>query len=262
MSKGEIIMRRTSRREAVKSIAAAGAGILAAPFLNKGRYLLFGGSPAEYSSRAIELVGRTTVIDMLSPFAISPSRTMQLFGHPETFTSSDLEQFRSSGIRVFHIAIGNGGSDAYTESLQFFGLWNGFIAHHGQNLMRVDSLASFEGLKKSGKIGVLLGLQNSEHFRRPDDVDLFFSLGQRVSQLTYNSRNLIGNGSTERRDDGISDFGIAIVGRMNKLGMVVDVSHGGTATTLDASHSLKDPLPISPAHSAWVASEPVCKPLL
>src|SRR5260370_33069617 len=209
MSKGEIIMCRTSRREAVQSIAAAGAGILGAPFLNRGRYLLFAGSPAVNSSGAIELVGRTMVIDMLSPFAISPSRTMQLFAHPENFTSSDLEQFRRSGIRVFHIAIGNGGPDAYTESLQFFGLWNGFIAHHGQNLMRVDSPASFEELKKTGKIGVLLGLQNSEHFRRPDDVDSFFSLGQRVSQLTYNPRNLIGNGSTERRDDGISDFGIA-----------------------------------------------------
>src|SRR5258708_3465983 len=196
MSKAEIIMRRTSRREAVKSIAAAAAGILAAPFVNKGKYLLFASSPAEYSSRAIELVGRTTVIDMLSPFAISPSRTMQLFEHPETFTSSDLVQFRNSGIRIFHIAIGNGGPDAYTESLQFFGLWNGFIAHHTQDLMRVDSPASFEELKKSGKIGVLLGLQNSQHFRRPDDVDSFFSLGQRVSQLTYNSRTLIGHSST------------------------------------------------------------------
>src|SRR6266446_9402116 len=260
MSKGEIIMRRTSRREAVKFIAAAGAGILAAPFLNKGRYLLFGGSPAEYSSRAIELVGRTTVIDMLSPFAISPSRTMQLFGHPETFTPSDLEQFRSSGIRLFHIAIGNGGPDAYTESLQFFGLWNGFIAHHGQDLMRVDSPASFEEQKKSGKIGVLLGLQNSEHFRRPDDVDLFFSLGQRVSQLTYNSRNLIGNGSTERRDDGISDFGITIIERMNKVRMAVDVAHCGDRTTLDAFEISKAPVLITHSNCrALNPEQPRCK---
>src|SRR5260370_3804064 len=143
MSKGEIIMCRTSRREAVKSIAAAGAGILGAPFLNRGRYLLFAGSPAEYSSRAIELVGRTTVIDMLSPFAISPSRTMQLFGHPETFTSSDLEQFRSSGIRLFHIAIGNGGPDAYTRRVQFFRLCNGCIDRPGTKLMRVENPASF-----------------------------------------------------------------------------------------------------------------------
>jgi len=51
-------------------------------------------------------------------------------------------------------------------------------------------------IKKSAKIGILLGLQNSEHFRRPEDVDFFRGLGQRVSQLTYNARNLIGNGST------------------------------------------------------------------
>jgi membrane dipeptidase len=259
MSETGIVTRRTPRRVAVKSIAAAAGGILAAPLLNKGKYLLFAGSPIEYSARAIELIGRTTVIDMLSPFAISPSRTMQLFAHPETFTPSDLEQMRSSGIRIFHIAIGNGGPDAYTGSLQFFGLWNGFIAHHGRNLMRVDSPASFEELRQSGKIGVLLGLQNSEHFRKPDDVDSFFSLGQRVSQLTYNSRNLIGNGSTERRDDGISDFGIAIIERMNKLGMAIDVSHCGDRTTLDSFEISKEPVLITHANCRSLVPHPRCK---
>src|SRR5205085_10861828 len=94
----------------------------------------------------------------------------------------------------------------------------------------------------SGKLGVLLGLQNSEQFRRPNDVDTFFALGQRVSQLTYNSRNYIGNGSTERRDDGISDFGVAIIERMNKVGMAVDVSHCVDRTTLDAFELSKKPV--------------------
>ena len=75
--------------------------------------------------------------------------------------------------------------------------------------MRIDSAADFRRVKNSGKIGMLLGLQNSDQFRNPADVDFFHGLGQRVSQLTYNSRNLIGNGSTERRDEGISDFGVA-----------------------------------------------------
>src|SRR5689334_7148149 len=245
MKKENFISRGITRRKLIKSVAGAAAATIAAPFISKGRYLLFASAPVEYSSRAIELVGRTTVIDMLSPFVISPSRHVQLFAHPETFTTADLEQFRSSGIGVFHIAIGNGGPDAYTDSLQFFGLWNGFIAHHGQSLMRVDSVASLDELKKSNKIGVLLGLQNSEHFRSPDDVDFFFSLGQRVSQLTYNARNLIGNGSTERRDDGISDFGVAIVGRMNKLGMAVDVPHCGDRTTLDSFEISKKPVLIT-----------------
>ena len=49
--------------------------------------------------------------------------------------------------------------------------------------------------------------------------------------LTYTSRNLIGNGSTERRDDGISDFGVTIIDRMNKVRMAVDVAHCGDRTT-------------------------------
>src|SRR5437879_10533741 len=139
MNKEEIISRRMTRRKLIKSTAVAAAATLAAPFISKGRYLLFAGASVEYSSRAINLVGRTTVIDMLSPFVISPSRHVQLFAHPETFTTSDLEQFRSSGICVFHITIGNGGPAAYTDSLQLFGLWNGLIAHHEYRLMRIDN---------------------------------------------------------------------------------------------------------------------------
>jgi membrane dipeptidase len=196
---------------------------------------------------------------MLSPFAISPSRGAQWFNHPESFTPADLEQFRSSGIRVFHIGIGNGGPGAYEETWQFFGLWNGFIAHHGEHLMRVDSPASFEELKRSEKIGVLLGLQNSEHFRGPDDVEAFFGVGQRVSQLTYNSRNLIGNGSTERRDEGISDFGIAIIERMNKVGMAVDVSHCGDRTTLDSFELSKKAVLITHSNCRALVPHPRCK---
>jgi membrane dipeptidase len=101
--------------------------------------------------------------------------------------------------------------------LKFFASWNGFIADHTDDMMRIDSAADLERVKRSGKIGVLLGLQNSEQFRRPADVDFFHGIGQRVSQLTYNARNMIGNGSTERRDEGISDFGAAIIERMNTV---------------------------------------------
>ena len=248
-----------TRRKLLKSSALAGAGAFLAPMINKGRFCLFADSPTEYSGRAIELMGRSTAIDMLSPFAISPSRSSQWLLHPESFTPTDLEQFWSSGIRVFHIAIGNGGPDAYQESVKFFGLWNGFIAHHDQSLMRIDSPAGLDQVKANGKIGVLLGLQNAEHFRGPDDVDFFHNLGQRVSQLTYNARNLIGNGSTERRDDGISDFGVAIIERMNKLGMAVDVSHCGDHTTLDSFELSKKPVLITHANCRALVPHPRCK---
>ena len=234
-----------TRRETLKQIALASAGLVAAPMLNRGRFRLFAHSPIEYSSRAIDLVGKSTVIDMLSVLTLDFNKQASWLNNPDLFQSSDLQPFIDSGINVFHQSVGMGGPNAYESALQYFARWNGFIANDGDHFMRIDSVADLKRVKKSGKIGVLLGLQNSEHFRRPEDVDFFRGLGQRVSQLTYNSRNLIGNGSTERRDEGISDFGIAIIQQMNKVGMAVDVSHCGDRTTLDAFEISKKPVLIT-----------------
>ena len=126
--------------------------------------------------------------------------------------------------------------------------------------MRIDSAADFDRVRGSGKIGILLGLQNSDHFQRPEQVDTFFNLGQRVSQLTYNSRNWIGNGSTERRDDGLSDYGVRIVERMNQVGMAVDVSHSGDRTTLDAFEASSVPVLITHSNCRALApGHPRCK---
>jgi membrane dipeptidase len=234
-----------TRREALKRAVRAGVGALAAPMLNRGRYRVFAGSPNEYSARAVELVNRSTVIDMLSVLTLDFGKEARWLADPESFTAADLKPYKDSGINLFHVSFGFGGPDAYDFALKYFAAWNGFIAGLDDHFMRVDSAADLDRVKRSGKVGILLGAQNSEQFRRPADVDLFRSLGQRVSQLTYNSRNLIGNGSTERRDEGISDFGAAIIERMNKVGMAVDVSHCGDRTTLDAFEISKKPVLIT-----------------
>jgi membrane dipeptidase len=212
---------------------------------NRNRYRIFAGAATEYSTKAIDLIEAATVIDMLSVLTLDFDKQTKWFFDPESFTAADFKPFRESGINVLHPAVGLGGPDAYDKGLQFFASWNGFIANHDELFMRVDSVPDLQRVKKSGKAGVVLGLQNSEHFRKPDDVDFFRALGQRVSQLTYNSRNLIGNGSTERHDEGISDFGVAIVERMNKVGMAVDVSHCGDRTTLEAFEISKKPVLIT-----------------
>ncbi|MDQ3754328.1 MAG: dipeptidase [Acidobacteriota bacterium] len=234
-----------TRREALKRAAVASVGALAAPMFNRGRYLVFASSPNEYSARAIDLIKRSTVIDMLAALTLDFAKGAKWFADPESFTAADLQPFKDSGINVFHMAIGLGGTDAYMETLKYLAAWNGFIADQGAHFMRIDSAADFDRVNKSGKIGILLGLQNSSQFRTPEDVDFFRGLGQRVSQLTYNARNLIGNGATERRDEGISDFGIRIIERMNKVGMAVDVSHCGDRTTLDAFEISKQPVLIT-----------------
>ena len=246
-----------NRRKFLKS--AAGNAAFGAAMINRGRYLLFAGGP-EYSSRAVELVRRSTVIDMLAPLWISPSKTQKMLGNPENFKAEDFAPYKNSGINVFHIAIGTGGPDAYLETLQFLSGYNSLIARHNDWFERVETPERLDGIKTSGKVGIILGIQNSEHFRKVDDVDYFYGLGQRVSQLTYNARTLIGNGSTERRDEGLSDFGVSIVERMNKLGMAVDVSHCGDKTTLDAFELSKKPVLITHSNCRTLnPNHPRCK---
>jgi len=236
---------RVTRREMLRQAALATTASLVAPMINRGRFRLFANSSTDYSNKTVDLIGRTTVIDMLSVLTLDFNKQNKWHKDPESFTAADLQPFIDSGINIFHPAVGQGGPSAYDNALQFFAAWNGFIANDDQHFMRIDSASDLKRVKKSGKIGIILGLQNSEHFRRPDEVDFFRALGQRVSQLTYNARNLIGNGSTERRDEGISDFGVAIIERMNKVGMAVDVSHCGDRTTLDAFEISKKPVLIT-----------------
>lgn len=249
-----------TRRHLLKTAFSAGGALLFAPMINLGRYQLFAHSSTEYSARAIRLVRESVVVDMLNPFTLDFPQMGRWSIDPESFTAAHFQRYQESGINVFHIAVGTGGPEAYESTLKFLAGWNAFVAGQDERLMRIDSAADFARVKKSGKAGILLGVQNSEHFRRLDDVDFFYGLGQRVSQLTYNSRNRIGNGSTERRDEGLSDFGVAIVERMNRVGMAVDVSHCGDRTTLDAFEVSKQPVLITHSNCrALVPGHPRCK---
>lgn len=254
-----------SRRALLRSAAALGGAALlrpaaAFPMIHRRRYALFPGAAGEYSARAAAIIGRATVIDMLSPLVLSQSKTLQWLNHPASATPAEIQRYKDSRISVFHNSIGIGGPDAYLECVKFFGGWNGFLAQHSDDFLRITQPADLDRVKSTGKAGVLLGLQDSDHFTKPDDVDYFHGLGQRVSQLTYNSRNLIGNGSTERRDEGISDFGVSIVERMNKVGMAVDVSHCGDRTTLDAFELSKKPVLVTHSNCrALTPAHPRCK---
>ncbi len=251
--------RQSSRRRLFKQLLTIGAAV-ATPMINRSRYRLFAGSPQDYSARAIELVGRSTVIDMLSPLSLDFPKSGRWLQNPSLFGSAEYADFKASGIHSFHIGVGLGGANAYSAALQFFGGWNSFIADREDYCIRIDSVEDLERAQATSRTGVMLGLQNSAHFRRPNDVAVFHGLGQRVSQLTYNSRNLIGSGATERRDGGLSDFGVAIVEAMNQAGMAVDVSHCGDQTTLDAFEISKKPVLITHSNCrALVPGHPRCK---
>jgi membrane dipeptidase len=243
------------------------AAALAAPFFNRGRFRLFAQSTTEYSERAVRLMRESLVIDMLNQFLyrmdLQP-KLHQWLSQPGAFTQPDFQRFLDSGINA--ASFGNG-ADNFDDGIRLFANWNSFIAQYPDWLLRIGAASDFEKAKTSRHYGILFGIQNAAHFRRPDDVDTFYGLGQRVSQLTYNFRNLVGNGAFEPHDDGISEFGATIVERMNRVGMAVDCGHAGDRTMLDAFEISKRPVIVShgncralnPGHPRCVTDEAIQK---
>jgi membrane dipeptidase len=217
---------------------------IAAPMINKGAFSLFAQGEAAYSVRTLDLVRQSTVIDMLGLITLNYKKLSSWESDPRRFLHADFVRLKSSGITALHPAVGYTTGDIYAETLRDITGWNLFLAAHPEQFLRVDGVADFERAKSTGKIGIVIGQQNSVHFRNVDDVGRFYALGQRVSQLTYLG-NRIGGGSTDSKEAGLTEYGGAIVERMNRVGMAVDISHCADRTSLDAIQASEKPVLIT-----------------
>lgn len=213
----------------------------------------------EYSARTVELVRQSTVIDMLGLLTLDFPKLWAWEADPAKFREADFRRLQQSGINVFHPAVGYTAGDIYAQSMWDIAGWNSFVSGHPERFQRVRSLADFREAKALGKIGILLGQQNSSHFRTVADVDRFYALGQRVSQLTY-AGNRIGGGSSDARDTGLTPYGVAIVERMNAVGMAIDLSHCGDRTTIEAIEASAKPVLVTHSNCrALVPGRARCK---
>lgn len=232
------------RRSALARIGSAGLAGLFAPSLLQGQYRVFAQSTRAYSARAVRLMQESTVVDLLNQFRFpdfseKPPRIDRWLKEPGTFTEADWDIYHGSGLTA--VALGHGEA-TYEDAVRYFADWNGFLAAYPDWFTRIDDVGDFARARSTGKLGILLSYQDSTHFRTPKDVDTFFGLGQRISQLTYNFNNRIGSGFLEARDGGLSVFGRSIMERMEAVGMAVDVSHCGDQTTMDALDAAKKPV--------------------
>jgi len=182
---------------------------------------------------------------------------------PEYYASRISEQdaadMRASGITGFHHAIGIGGPDAYQDTLTYLAAWNGFVGRNSHVFTLVGEAEDLDRAKADGKAAIIMGVQNAEQFRTPADVRMFYLLGMRCAQLTYNAQNLIGAGATDRIDGGVSDFGVQIIQAMHETGMLIDVSHCGDRTTLDAIDLAPGPIAITHSNCRALNNHPRVK---
>jgi membrane dipeptidase len=167
------------------------------------------------------------------------------------YSGALLDEIRGSGLLGCVVTVGNPAlqsAAAFTDMARELAQYDRYVSRHPTRLMLVRGPADLERAASTRRIGLIPYIQNATPIE--DDagrLERLRRLGIRIVQLTYNSRNLLGDGCLERTDAGLSRFGLEVVERLGALGMLVDLSHCGEATTLDAiARSVR---PVAVTHS-------------
>jgi membrane dipeptidase len=245
-----------NRRQLLKRGVLAGLAVVGGPMLNLGRCRLLAAEPVEVSTAAVDAVMGSRVIDMLGLLTLDWPKLFRWHRMPQGFAEADYRQLERSGVNVFHPAVETSARDAWSGAMRWTAGWNHLLRSHGCFIARVDSPADLVAAPDRGKIGVVVGFQNANHFRTAGDVGAFYGLGQRVSQLTYNGANRLGSGCYEPVDRGLTPFGAEIVAEMNRVGMAIDISHCGERTSRDALAASRHPVLVTHSNARAVAAHP------
>lgn len=167
-----------------------------------------------------------------------------------------IDEIGASGMRGCVITLGNPAlqtpSDAYEDMEKERQGHEARFKQMSDRLIRATSVGDLDTAAQRGAIGLLYYLQNvtliGDNLAMLEDLK---EKGIRIIQLTYNMRNLVGDGCLERQNSGLSAFGVELVARMNEMDLLVDLSHCGEATTLEGIRTSRKPVAIT--HSACKA---------
>ncbi|MEP7346565.1 MAG: membrane dipeptidase [Gemmatimonadaceae bacterium] len=199
------------------------------------------------------------VLDLLA--TVGPFNVNNMYGRP--FTPVMIENARQSGMTGCNATVSASGvgDPSFIETVSNIAFWEREFAAHPDVLCSVRTLADLQEAKRSKRLGVILGFQDGTMFGDdPSRVDLFYHLGVRIVQFTYNGRNLLGDGCLEPANGGLTNFGRACVARMNELGVLIDLSHMGRQTSLDTIHASTKPVAATHTGCTAVADMPRNKP--
>jgi membrane dipeptidase len=164
------------------------------------------------------------------------------------------EGWERSGVDVGSYTIGSFGPQMFTyeNAIRDVARWTRKFDVLDR-FVKVTKAADMQRAHDDKKTGIVLNFQNTTHFGEDlSRLEQFNDLGVKIMQLTYNARNFVGDGCTERNPSGLSLFGIQVVERMNELGILVDVSHCSEPTQLDAARVSKMPIAITHGFSKTV----------
>lgn len=145
----------------------------------------------------------------------------------------------------------------YRQAMDNIAGWLRRFEAYEDTILQVKTADDILRAKEQDKVGIILGWQNASPIENElDRLALFHALGVRIVQLTYNERNLLGNGCYERVDGGLSGFGVDAVREMNRLGILIDLSHVGDQTTSEAISMSDSPVACTHANARSYVDHP------
>jgi membrane dipeptidase len=179
------------------------------------------------------------------------------------YSAAMIANARASGITAVNVTLSGGGptgSAAFESTVRNLAFLERELDAHPDALARIRTVADIRRAKAERRVGLIAGFQDTTMLEGDvSRVDLFHGLGVRIIQLTYNVRNLVGDGCLEPGNAGLSAFGREVVTRMATLGILVDVSHCGRRTTDDAIAYATRPIAATHTSCAALADVPRAK---
>lgn len=154
--------------------------------------------------------------------------------------SFDYELVRESGMTCCFEAVPTLSED-FAESMEILGKYKQIVATT-PGLVSATCTDEVERAKKQGKQAVMYQLEPLTIGRDLKRIEIAYGLGVRMMLLTFNTKNYLGDGCTERSDTGLSYLGIEVVERLNDIGVLIDLSHCGVQTGMDAIRFSKGPV--------------------
>ena len=177
-------------------------------------------------ARALEIMRTATVIDTCG--AIRPTG-------PGGSLDDSIAELKANGIDAIGLTLA-AEEDGLQAAMNLIVKWNRLIREHSGDLVHVQSADGIRQAREDGRIAVYYLLQNGRPFE--DDagnVELLRQMGVTSSQITYNKKNFLGDGCLEPRDGGLSLLGREVIAEMNRVGMLVDLSHASRLTQQDSA---------------------------
>lgn len=201
---------------------------------------------------AQEAVAEMLIVNALggfgNPNAARQSRTAVQNTRRRELEARVIADAKASGMNVVNVTLGYvaGDMDPFEHSVREIGLWDARLRNHASDLAQVLTAADIMRARRDGRIGVIYGFQNAAMMGTDANrADIFADLGVRVIQLTYNPANQIGDGSMAPENRGITPFGREVIEALNRNRVMVDLSHSGQRTCLEAADISRQPISIN-----------------